>query len=198
MTRVAREWTEETRGQAACPSDGCGKTLPRSSLYGLEPTGQVRISDVTIAVAMRFRRDHIACAERFSTKGSINTMVDLLSPFASEGRASHAMSAPTASSAASDRARVRHLEGPHRQRQPARRQPYTQVRICAICDDRVARVDRHARHVDVKGEFGTEDTSPRCGPAQCFCSEVTRVPRGRHRSKLAAGAMPGVAGTWKT
>jgi HAMP domain-containing protein len=114
VTRVAREVGTEGQlgGQADVPGvGGTWKDLTDSvNSMAANLTSQVRnIAEVTTAVARGDLSKKVTVdvrGEILELKDTVNTMVDQLSSFAAEVR------------------RGRHLEGPHRQRQPPRGQPH--------------------------------------------------------------------------
>ena len=133
VTRVAREVGTEGKlgGQAEVPDvAGTWKDLTDAvNSMASNLTGQVRnIAQVATAVAKGDLSQKITVAaqgEILELKDTVNTMVDQLSSFAdevtrvarevgTEGKLGGQAQVPR---------RLRHLAGPHRERQPARRQP---------------------------------------------------------------------------
>ena len=135
VTRVAREvGTEGKLGQAAAVTievGGVWKDLTDNvNLMAGNLTGQVRnIAEVTTAVANGDLSKKITIdvkGEFLELKNTVNAMVDQLNAFASEvTRVARevGVEGKLGGQAQSTRGR-RGLEGPHRQRQPARRQPH--------------------------------------------------------------------------
>ncbi len=133
VTRVAKEVGTEGRlgGQAKVEGvSGTWKDLTDSvNFMAGNLTGQVRnIADVTTAVAKGDLSKKITAdvkGEMLELKNTINTMVDQLSSFADEvtARRQGSRHRRQARRAGPGQGRVRHLEGPHRQRQLDGRQP---------------------------------------------------------------------------
>jgi HAMP domain-containing protein len=135
VTRVAREVGTEGKlgGQAAVPGiSGVWKDLTDSvNSMADNLTDQVRnIAQVTTAVAQGDLSQHItvdARGEILQLKNTVNKMVDQLSAFASEvtrvARREGGRHRREARRSGGGRGRLRHLEAPHRERQPAGREP---------------------------------------------------------------------------
>ena len=133
VTRVAREVGTEGKlgGQAQVPGvAGTWRDLTDNVNYmAANLTGQVRnIAQVTTAVAkgdLSQKIDVDARGEILELKNTINTMVDQLSSFAAEVTrvAPRGRHRGQARRPGPGQGRLRHLAGPDRERQPARRQP---------------------------------------------------------------------------
>ncbi len=148
VTRVAREVGTEGKlgGQAEVKGvAGTWKDLTDSvnSMAG-NLTGQVRnIAEVTTAVANGDLSKKITVdvkGEFLELKNTINTMVDQLRSFGIRGdaRGPRGRHRGQARRPGRGRGRLRHLEGPHRQRQLHGRQPHHQVRNIADVTTAVA------------------------------------------------------------
>ena len=134
VTRVAREVGTEGKlgGQAQVPGvAGTWKDLTDNvNLLAANLTTQVRnIAEVTTAVARGDLSRKITVdvkGEILELKNTINTMVDQLNAFAAEVTrvAREVGTDGRLGGQARGARRRRHVEGPHRQRQPARRQPH--------------------------------------------------------------------------
>ena len=134
VTRVAREVGTEGQlgGQADVPGvGGTWKDLTDSvNSMAANLTSQVRnIADVTTAVARGDLSKKVTVdvrGEILELKDTVNTMVDQLSSFAAEVTrvAKEVGTEGKLGGQAEVTRRRRHVEGPHRQRQPPRRQPH--------------------------------------------------------------------------
>ena len=118
--------------------------------------------------------------EVLELKDTINTMVDQLSAFAAEVTrvAREVGTEGTPRRPGRGRRRLRHLEGPDRERQPARRQPHHQVRNIAAVTTAVAKGDLSQKiTVEAKGEVGqlAGTINTMVDQLSTFAAEVTRV-----------------------
>jgi HAMP domain-containing protein len=212
VTRVAREVGTEGKlgGQADVPNvAGTWKDLTDSvNSMASNLTSQVRnIAQVSTAVAKGDLSQKITVAaqgEILELKDTVNTMVDQLSSFAdevtrvarevgTEGRLGRSGAGPR---------RLRHLARPHRERQPAGREPHRpgpqhlpglhrggQGRPVAEDHGRRPRRDR-----ELKNTMNTM-----VDQLSSFADEVTRVAREvGSEGKLGGQAeVKGVSGTWR-
>ena len=212
VTRVAREVGTDGKlgGQAQVSGvSGTWKDLTDNvnSMAG-NLTDQVRnIAEVTTAVANGDLSKKItadARGEILELKDTINTMVDQLNgvrlggdPGGARGRHRRQARRPGAG-----QRRLRHLEGPHRQRQLDGRQPHRQVRNIAAVTTAVANGDLSKKiTADVRGEIlELKDTiNTMVDQLNGFASEVTRVARevGTDGKLGGQAQVSGVSGTWK-
>ncbi len=195
VTRVAREvGTEGKLGQAAAVTievGGVWKDLTDNvNLMAGNLTGQVRnIAEVTTAVANGDLSKKISAdvkGEFLELKNTVNAMVDQLNRFASEvTRVAREVGVEGKLGGQAQSAEVAgRLEGPDRQRQPARRQPHQPG-----AGDR-RRGDRGDRgRPDAAGRRGGERRGRRAqGQAQRDDPQPARDDAPEHRAGLAEDA----------
>jgi HAMP domain-containing protein len=212
VTRVAREVGTEGKlgGQAQVPGvAGTWKDLTDNvNLMAGNLTAQVRnIAEVATAIAGGDLSKKITVdvrGEMLLLKDTLNTMVEQLRSFAAEVTrvAREVGTDGKLGGQAHVPGRRRHVEGPHRQREPAGANLTTQVRNIAEVTTAVARGDLSRKiTVDVKGEIlelkNTINTM--VDQLNAFASEVTRVARevGTDGKLGGQAQVPGAAGTWK-
>ena len=213
VTRVAREVGTEGKlgGQAVVTGvAGTWKDLTDNvNFMASNLTGQVRnIAEVATAVARGDLSRKITVdvkGEILELKNTINTMVDQLNAFASEVTrvAREVGTEGKLGGQADGHRRGRHVEGPHRQRQPDGRQPHR--RRCATSprsrSPSPTATCRKKITVDVRGEIlQLKDTiNTMVEQLRSFAAEVTRVARevGTEGKLGGQAEVPGVAGTWK-
>ena len=212
VTRVAREVGTEGKlgGQAVVTGvAGTWKDLTDNvNFMASNLTGQVRnIAEVATAVARGDLSRKITVdvkGEILELKNTINTMVDQLNAFASEvSRVAREVGTEgKLGGQAVVHRRRRHVEGPHRQRQPDGGNLTAQVRNIAEVTVAVANGDLSKKiTVDVRGEIlQLKDTiNTMVEQLRSFAAEVTRVARevGTEGKLGGQAEVPGVAGTWK-
>jgi HAMP domain-containing protein len=212
VTRVAREVGTEGTARRSGAGARSGRNLESAhrqrELHGGNLTAQVRnIAEVTTAVARGDLSRKITVdvkGEILELKNTINTMVDQLNAFASEvtrvardvgtgGEAGRPGRGPGCR---------RHLEGPHRQREPHGEEPHRQVRNIAEVATAIASGDLSKKiTVDVRGELLVlkETLNTMVEQLRSFAGEVTRVARevGTEGRLGGQANVPGAAGTWK-
>ena len=172
-------------------------------------TEQVRnIATVTTAVANGDLSKKVTVdvkGEVLELKDTINTMVDQLSAFAAEVTrvAKRGRHGRHARRPGRGRRRLRHLEGPDRERQPARRQPH-RVRCANIAavTTAVAKGDLSQKiTVEAKGEVGqlAGTINTMVDQLSTFAAEVTRVAQevGTEGKLGVQAQVEGVSGVWK-
>ena len=206
VTRVAREVGTEGRlgGQAQVPGvAGTWKDLTDNvNSMASNLTGQVRnIAEVATAIASGDLSKKITVdvrGEILLLKETLNTMVEQLRSFAAEvTRVAREVGTDGRLGGQASRAGCgRHLERPHRQRQPPGRQPHH-----AGAQHRRSDHGRGARRPVAQDHRGREGRNPRTqehpqhhgGPAQRLCRRGdARGARGGHRRQAGrAGAGAG-------
>ena len=165
------------------------------------------IAQVTTAVANGDLSKKItvdAKGEILELVTTVNTMVDQLSAFGDEVTrvAREVGTEGKLGGQARVRGGLRHLEGPHRQRQPDGQQPDQQVRSIAEVATAVANGDLTKKvTVEARGEVAqlADTINTMVDTLSSFGDEVTRVARevGTEGRLGGQARVPGVAGTWK-
>ena len=212
VTRVAREVGTEGKlgGQAEVPNvAGTWKDLTDSvNSMASNLTGQVRnIAQVSTAVARGDLSQKITVAaqgEILELKDTVNTMVDQLSSFADEvTRVAREVGIEgKLGGQAQVRGRLRHLAGPDRERQPARRQPDQPgpqhlPGVHGGGEGRPVAEDHRGRPGRDPGAEVTVNTM--VDQLSSFADEVTRVARevGTEGKLGGQAQVKGVSGTWR-
>ena len=197
VTRVAREVGTEGKlgGQAQVPDvSGTWRDLTDNVNYmASNLTGQVRnIAQVTTAVARGDLSQKItvdARGEILELKSTVNTMVDQLSSFADEVTrvAREVGTDGKLGGQAQVRGRVGHLAGPHRQREPAGRQPHRAGAQHRPGDHRgrPRRPEPEDHRGRARGDPGAEVDGQHDGRPAVLVRRRghPRGPRGRHRGQ---------------
>ena len=204
VSRVAREVGTEGKlgGQAQVPGvAGTWKDLTDNvNAMAANLTNQVRnIAEVTTAVARGDLSKKITVdvkGEILELKSTVNTMVDQLDAFAAEVTqvAREVGTEGKLGGQAQVRGRRRHLEGPHRQRQPSWRANLTdQVRGIAQVVTAVAKGDLR-RKAGARGQGGDRcvrgDDQRHDRHARDVCRPGDRPSRARSASKGSSADRP--------